>query len=150
MELILWRHAEAEDGLNDQARELTPRGRKQAAKMAAWLNARLPQECRVLASPAARAQQTAQALNRNMETIPSLAPGAGLQAILKSAGWPGADDEWVVIAGHQPDLGAVAAHLLGADGSRSVKKAAVWWFSSRARALGNEVVLRAAMTPDLL
>ncbi|HEX7466215.1 MAG TPA: histidine phosphatase family protein, partial [Usitatibacter sp.] len=39
MELILWRHAEAEDagGGGDLARSLTKRGRKQAAKMAEWL-----------------------------------------------------------------------------------------------------------------
>jgi phosphohistidine phosphatase len=150
MELILWRHAEAEDGLDDLARELTPKGRKQSAKMAAWLNARLPGECRILTSPAARARQTAQALERQMETIASLRPGASVQAVLKAAGWPGSDEDWVLIAGHQPDLGAVAAHLLGAGGSLSVKKAGVWWFSSRGRTPGSELVLRAVITPDLL
>lgn len=150
MELILWRHAEAEDGLNDLARELTPKGRKQAAKMAEWLNARLSRECRILSSPAARAQQTAQALNRKIETVPRLAPGASVQAILKAAGWPGNDEDWVLIAGHQPDLGAVAAFLLGAQGSLPVKKAAAWWFSSRGRSAGDEVVLRGAIAPDLL
>lgn len=150
MELILWRHAEAEEGLDDLARELTPKGRKQAAKMAAWLNARLPKECRILSSPAARAQQTAQALEREMKIMSSLRPGASVQAILQAAGWPGNDDDWVLIAGHQPDLGEAAAHLLGAKGSLSTKKAGVWWFSSRARALGNELVLRAVIAPDLL
>lgn len=150
MELILWRHAEAEDGLDDLARELTPRGRKQAAKMAAWLNTRLPEECRVLASPAARAQQTAQALGRGFETLSQLAPGASVQDILNSAGWPGGNGECVLIAGHQPDLGAVAAHLLGARGSLSLRKGGVWWFSRRARAGGNEVALRAVIAPELL
>jgi phosphohistidine phosphatase len=37
MELILWRHAEAEDGIPDMARELTSKGKKQAKHMAAWL-----------------------------------------------------------------------------------------------------------------
>lgn len=150
MELILWRHAEAEEGLDDLARELTPKGQKQAAKVAAWLNARLPQDCRVLTSPAARAQQTAQVLERKMETIPSLRPGASASTILQAAGWPGNQDEWVLIAGHQPDLGGVAAFLLGASGAFSIKKAGVWWFSSRERALGNETVLRAVIAPDLL
>lgn len=149
MELILWRHAEAEDGLNDLVRKLTPKGHKQAEKMAKWLNARLPAECRILASPAVRALETAQALNREIETDPSLAPGASVEAILKCAGWPDAGAGWVVVAGHQPDLGAVAAYLLGTDGSLSVKKAAVWWFSSRSRSL-EEVVLRAVITPDLV
>ncbi len=150
MELILWRHAEAEDGIDDLARELTPRGRKQAAKVAAWLNTRLPGKCRVLASPAARAQQTAQALNRDIETVPRLAPGAGVRDILEAAGWPDGNDECVLIAGHQPDLGEVAAHLLGAQGSLSLKKAGAWWFSSRGRAAGNALVLRAVIAPDLL
>jgi phosphohistidine phosphatase len=150
MELILWRHAEAEDGLNDLARELTPKGRKQAAKMAAWLNARLPRECRILASPAVRAQQTAQALERDIETVSALRPGATVQAMLDAAGWPGQDDDWVLVAGHQPDLGAVAATLLGAEGSLSIKKAAAWWFSSRSRSLGKELVLRAVIAPELL
>jgi phosphohistidine phosphatase len=118
--------------------------------MAAWLNARLPEECRILSSPAARAQQTAQALAREMEVIASLRPGASAQAILQAAGWPGNDDDWVLIAGHQPDLGEAAARLLCAKGSLSIKKAGVWWFSSRARALGNELVLRAVIAPDLL
>jgi phosphohistidine phosphatase len=150
MELILWRHAEAEDGLNDLARELTPKGRKQAAKMATWLNMRLPAGCRILASPAARALQTAQALNRKIETDLSLAPGASVQSILDAAGWPGNEAEWVLIAGHQPALGEVAAYLLGAEGSLSIKKAGVWWFSSRSRALGTEVVLRAVIAPDFV
>lgn len=150
MELILWRHAEAEDGLNDLARELTPKGRKQAAKMAAWLNTRLPHGCRILASPAARAQQTAQALQRKIETLPALAPGASVQSILKAADWPGDDDAGVLIAGHQPDLGMAAAHLLGARGALSIKKGGVWWFSSRDRAAGNEVQLRAVIAPDWL
>lgn len=148
MELILWRHAEAEDGQDDLARELTSRGRRQAAKMAAWLNARLPAECRVLASPAARARQTAQALDRDVEIDQALAPGASVQTILSAAGWPGAGEDWVVIAGHQPDLGAVAAHLLGAQGSLAVKKAAVWWFSGRKRGHGDEAILRAVIAPD--
>lgn len=150
MELILWRHAEAEDGLNDLARELTPKGRKQAAKLAAWLNARLPGECRILSSPAARALQTAQALNRKIETVPELAPGASVEAILKAAGWPGDGDGSVLIAGHQPDLGAVAAHLLGARGSFSIKKGGAWWFAGRGRGPGDEVALRAVIAPDLL
>ena len=37
MDLILWRHAEAEVGSDDLARRLTVRGAKQARQMAAWL-----------------------------------------------------------------------------------------------------------------
>jgi phosphohistidine phosphatase len=46
MDLILWRHAEAFDlaeGGTDLERMLTPRGEKQAARMAAWLDRQLPE-----------------------------------------------------------------------------------------------------------
>ena len=53
--LILWRHAEAEDlSLTgaDSDRALTKRGRKDAAKMAKWLHQHLPANTEVLSSPA--------------------------------------------------------------------------------------------------
>ena len=74
MDLILWRHAEAEPGEPDLARELTPRGVKQARRVAKWLEPRLPDACRILVSPAARAQQTALALERKFKTKNELAP----------------------------------------------------------------------------
>ena len=37
MELILWRHADAELGQPDSERRLTDKGHKQAARMAKWL-----------------------------------------------------------------------------------------------------------------
>ncbi len=61
IDLILWRHAEAEDGdgnTPDAKRRLTARGEKQARKMAAWLTARLPHNATVLVSPTERTQQT--------------------------------------------------------------------------------------------
>jgi len=150
MELILWRHAEAEDGFNDLARKLTPKGHKQAGKMAAWLNLRLPRECRILSSPAVRARETAAALGREIEIVPTLAPGASVQAILQAAGWPDGSEDWVLIAGHQPDLGKVAGYLLDTQDALALKKAAVCWFSNRNHDGGNEVVLRAVLGPDLL
>ena len=63
MELILWRHAEAEDGIPDSARELTDKGRKQADLVAAWLKPRLPKNTRIIVSPTQRTQQTASALD---------------------------------------------------------------------------------------
>ena len=69
MDLILWRHAEAEDGTADAGRKLTDKGLKQAQQMAAWLAPRLPQNTRILVSPATRTQQTAAALDREFETV---------------------------------------------------------------------------------
>ncbi|MDT3706666.1 MAG: histidine phosphatase family protein [Thiobacillus sp.] len=150
MELILWRHADAEDGMPDLARELTDKGRKQAARMADWLNPRLPQDIRVLVSPALRALQTAQALGRGYEEDPALAPGATAEEVLAATGWP--DSAYpVLIVGHQPTLGQVAMRLLaGQAGDLAVKKGAIWWFQGRERAGRLEVVLRAVAAPDWL
>lgn len=46
MDLILWRHAQAEAGEPDLGRTLTPYGRKQATRMGAWLDRTLPEGCR--------------------------------------------------------------------------------------------------------
>ena len=151
MELILWRHAEAEDGWPDMARALTPKGHKQAEKMAAWLTSRLPPDTRILVSPALRTQQTAAALNMKFSTHEEIAPGAEAEALLQAANWPG-DATNVLIVGHQPTLGAVAAMVLAGqqNASWSVKKGALWWISGRTRDDYTSTVLRAVMSPDLL
>lgn len=85
MDLILWRHAEAEeaeDGGDDLARPLTPRGEKQAARMAAWLDRQLPEGLRVVASPARRTEQTAHALGRKFKMRAELLPGGTPQDLL--------------------------------------------------------------------
>jgi phosphohistidine phosphatase len=150
MDLILWRHAEAEDGVPDAGRELTKRGRHQAALMAAWLKERLPRKALVVASPAARTRQTAEALGLPFETDRRIAAGASPADLLGAAGWPDRAGT-VVIVGHQPTLGRVAALLLaGEEAEWSIKKAAVWWLSTRHREGGQQVVLRAAVSPELL
>mgnify|MGYP003472878245 FL=1 len=151
MDVILWRHAEAVEsleGTTDLERPLTSRGEKQAARMAAWLNQQLPATTRVLVSPARRTQQTAQALERKFRTVPALAPGASVQAVLEAARWPGAKEP-VLVIGHQPTLGMVASQLLtGSAQALAVKKGAVWWLRSREREGEGQVVLVAALTPE--
>jgi len=150
MELILWRHAEAEDTLPDLNRELTDKGRKQASRMADWLNPRLPPDIQVMASPAIRALQTAQALGRDYEEVPELGPGTSAKEILAAVGWPDAAYP-VLVVGHQPTLGQVAMQLLaGQAGDLAVKKGAIWWFQGRERAGQLQVVLRAVAAPDWL
>ena len=56
----------------------------------------------------------------------------------------------MIVVGHQPDLGLALAYLLGASGSFSVKKGALWWVSNRVRDENDQVVVRAVMSPDLL
>lgn len=150
MELILWRHAEAVDGQPDLARELTPKGVKQAKAIAQWLSSRLPRQTRIIVSPAERTQQTAAALTDEFEIDRQLAPGAPPTAVLAAAGWPehrGA----VVVVGHQPTLGMAAALLIAGEPMPwSIKKGAIWWLSHRVRGEHPQVVLRAVMSPDLL
>jgi len=150
MELILWRHAEAEDTAPDMARVLTAKGHKQAEKMAAWLKPRLPSKTRILVSPAQRTQQTAAALRLDFSTLEALSPGASIQALMQAVGWPTAHDA-VLIVGHQPTLGMVAAYAMtGKSAYWSVKKGAIWWISSRARADEEHTILRVALSPDLI
>ena len=57
MDLILWHHAEAvpeRPGQSDLERALTPKGERQAQRMAQWLNRHLPDSTRIVASPARR------------------------------------------------------------------------------------------------
>lgn len=151
MDMILWRHAEAEEGLPDRARKLTPKGRRQAARMAKWLTKRLPARPQTIVSPAKRAQQTARALTRRFDTRKAVAVGASARAMLKAAGWPGDDERVVVVVGHQPALGEAAALALGGKSAPlGLKKSAIVWIESRKRDGKSETVLRAAMSPDLL
>lgn len=150
MELILWRHAEAEDGLPDSARELTGKGLKQAQAMATWLEPRLPENMRIIVSPARRTQQTASALGDDFETVKEIGTSASAKDILAAAGWPTAKGA-VVVVGHQPTLGEVAALLLSGElAGWNIKKGAVWWFSRKEKAGVEETVLRAVVSPDML
>ena len=145
MDLILWRHAEAEDGSPDPARKLTKHGRDQARRVAAWLKPRLPKRCEVLVSPATRAQETASALGIRFETSVAVGTNAIAADIIAAIGWP-ARSKAVLIVGHQPTLGRVAAALLsGAEADWHVAKSAVWWL----RHADGETRLFAVMHPKL-
>jgi phosphohistidine phosphatase len=150
MELILWRHAEAEDhAASDDARALTRRGHKQARLMAAWLKPRLGKDWRIHSSPAVRALQTAEALGREFEIRERLGTSCGADDVLATAGWPASGDN-VMVVGHQPTLGQVAARLLGTEGDISVRKGAIWWFATRKRGDTTETILKAVLNPELL
>lgn len=151
MELILWRHAEAEDAdgrTSDLERRLTRRGEKQARRVAQWLLPRLSQGTRVLVSPARRTRQTADALETSYEIEPRIAPGAAAPEILAAAGWP-RHQGTVLVVGHQPSLGELASLLLlGEETALSVRKGALWWFEHRARGGQAGAVLRSVVDPD--
>jgi phosphohistidine phosphatase len=153
MDLILWRHAEAEPvatGLLDTDRALTPRGKKQAARMAVWLERVLPKEARILVSPARRAEQTAQALSRPYTISKALAPGATVAQVLRLVHWSSASGT-VLLVGHQPVLGQTVAQLIGLNaGECAMKKGAVWWLRRRRRYLQAQTVVLTVQSPDFL
>lgn len=160
MDLILWRHAQAElhpdpDGglpgdKADMARRLTSRGEKQAARMGAWLDRQLPSGAVILCSPAVRAEQTAQALNRKIRINATLAPDGSPRQLLEAAQWP-TGKQTVVLVGHQPALGRVVASLLGLPESEcSIKKGALWWLRCREREGSSQTLVVTVQTPELL
>lgn len=150
MDLLLWRHAEAEDGEDDMKRRLTERGHKQAKAMAAWIRAHQPKDLRIIASPAVRTQQTVEALQLPFETNRKIGPDACVSELIAASGWPqGAGS--VLIVGHQPSLGRLASLLLaGNETEWSIKKGALWWLSNRVRRSETQTVLRAVIPVELL
>ena len=150
MELILWRHADAEEGERDLERKLTGKGRKQAAGVARWLRRRLPPKFTVICSPARRARETADALEVQYKIADRLAPGAQVGHLLEAADWP-RHEGTVILVGHQPDLGLAAATLVSGSAAKwSVKKGGLWWLISRVRRGEAQAVVRAVIAPDLI
>ena len=150
MDLILWRHAEAEDahpGSSDLDRALTSKGRAGAREVAGWLSARLPGRYVLLSSPAVRARETALFLRPNPVIEPALSTGTTPAAFLSVTGWPDRGGT-VVAVGHQPTLGEVASLVL--TGERFpwvIRKGALWWFRIRPEK-GEGPVLRAVLSPE--
>ena len=119
MNLIMWRHADAGDSLqdleNDLERSLSERGKKQASRMSRWLEARLPESFAVVSSPAQRALQTAVTLSSRVRPEPRLLPGASLEEALQAIKIDEAHmrkSGHLVVVGHQPLLGQLLSHLV--------------------------------------
>lgn len=160
MDLIIWRHAEAHEHPDpvhgqagdalDLARRLTPRGEKQSARMAAWLDRQLPDSTRIFCSPAQRTDQTAQALGRRYRARDELLPDCAALPLLELAQWPNARAP-VLLVGHQPMLGQLIAHLLGLSAPECpVKKGSVWWLRYRERAGKPQAVVVTVQTPEMV
>jgi len=135
LELILWRHAEADPHVatheGDQRRALTPKGARHASRVGAWLDRQLPAQCRILVSPALRCVQTAEALGRKFTTVDAINTDSTPESIIEACGWP--DQRLpVVIVGHQPLLGQVAALLFSGEPHEwKIRKASVLWIARK-------------------
>ncbi|MBS7806689.1 histidine phosphatase family protein [Variovorax sp. PCZ-1] len=154
MDLLLWRHAEAYDANEDQPddllRPLTPRGLKQAQRMAKWLELHMPEGVRILCSPAVRCESTVAALRRKYKICPELSPDGNARALIELANWPEARMP-VLVVGHQPILGQVITQVLNMpEQNLSVRKGAVWWLRSRMRLDTQHTLVHCVQSPDLL
>jgi phosphohistidine phosphatase len=149
LELILWRHAEAEPGEIDQLRPLTPRGSRHASRIGAWLDRQLPAQCRILSSPATRCVQTVEALGRKFATVDALNTDSTPEAVIEASGWPEARLP-VIIVGHQPLLGQVAALIFSGEAHAwKIRKGSVFWIANKGDAEG-EPFVRLAAGPDMI
>ncbi|PIU17125.1 MAG: histidine phosphatase family protein, partial [Gallionellales bacterium CG08_land_8_20_14_0_20_59_87] len=81
---------------------------------------------------------------------PGVGPDASAQSLLRATGWPDAEGA-VLVVGHQPVLGQIAALLL-ADSRNgfSVKKGAIWWLSRHTSEGDYQTNLRLAVAPENL
>jgi phosphohistidine phosphatase len=152
MQLILWRHADAEDpiGKDDMARALTKKGHAQAARMAKWLKPRLQGDWRILVSPARRALETVEPLGRDYAVEELVSPGRSARDVLRACAWPSNGHD-VMVVGHQPTLGEVASMIfLGEEGEAGIRKGAIWWFEARGGGDKMNAILKAVLSPDLV
>ena len=118
MLLFLLRHAEAEPCVTSDAdRVLTPKGIEQAAVVGAFCRRRALRPALVLTSPYSRTVQTGQIVAAELGEVPRQS-----DAFLASGMEPETAFtelrayrhlESLLLVGHQPDLGILAAALLG-------------------------------------
>lgn len=126
MLLYLLRHAEAEVlAPSDSARRLTPKGDEQALRVGKFCCKQSLEPGVILSSPVTRALQTAKLVRKNLPgpeliEVPWAAcgmdPWTAMDELKAYAKFPS-----VMLVGHQPDLGALAAALLGLTDVRSLR-----------------------------
>jgi phosphohistidine phosphatase len=126
MTLYLLRHAEAEAvATTDSARRLTAKGCVQARKVGEFCADHGIEPGLILTSPVTRARQTADIVARELSVqgvmeVPWAAcgmnPAEGIAELGACGGFP-----TVLLVGHQPDLGLLAASLLGMESAGALR-----------------------------
>jgi phosphohistidine phosphatase len=130
MILYIVRHAWAEEAdetrwPDDAQRPLTDEGCKRFAKMVKVLADRGLAPAVVATSPLVRCRQTAEIIARQIAGKPrlvprdELSPGSDLDKLLAWTAPYAADEEQFAWVGHAPDVGELAAALIG-DGSANL------------------------------
>lgn len=160
IELYLVRHAvAAERGPkypDDRLRPLTPGGsRKFAAAVPGLIELGVTIDF-VLTSPLVRARETAILLASGLKPKPAvaeieaLAPGGRPQAINDAIRAHAKKNRRLALVGHEPDLGELAARLLGARGSVEFKKGGVCLIDADGATPTGPGTLRWMLTPKAL
>jgi phosphohistidine phosphatase len=112
VQLHLVRHADAEPGEPDELRRLTAEGRRAARELGERLARDGVRPDAILTSPLLRARETgdelAASLGAPAEPHDRLAPGATADDVRAAVEGRG---DIVVVVGHQPDCGRIAAAL---------------------------------------
>jgi phosphohistidine phosphatase len=131
MEIYLIRHAIAqqrgEEWPDDDLRPLTTEGMRRFEEAAKGLLEFDAPPAQIFTSPLVRARQTAQLLASRMHRPPplnvmeELSPGYPPSSVLTKVRKLG-DRGPLALVGHEPDLGHLAAHLLGASRPLPFKK----------------------------
>ena len=122
--LILFRHAKAEQGSGkpDRDRELTGRGRRDAAAAGQWLHDNGFGPELVLCSPAVRTRQTWEAAANGgacgeQVDYDSRLYSGGADGVLQAVRESGGDAQVVLVVGHNPTMATLASGLSEGDGS---------------------------------
>jgi phosphohistidine phosphatase len=160
IELYLVRHGvAAERGPkypDDRLRPLTPAGVKRFAESVPALAKMGVGIDFVLTSPLVRARDTAMLLAAGLEPRPAiaevaaLAPGGRHQDVLEAIKTQAKQHRRLALVGHEPDLGELAARLLGARGGVQFKKGAVCAIDVDGATPGGPGTLRWLLTPRAL
>ena len=160
IELYLVRHAiAAERGPkypDDRLRPLIPAGQKKFAESVRGLVKMDVAIDFVLTSPLVRARDTAILLASGLKPKPAvaeieaLAPGGRPQAINDAIKTHAKKYRRLAIVGHEPDLGELAARLLGARGNVEFKKGGVCLIDADGATPTGPGTLRWMLTPKAL
>jgi phosphohistidine phosphatase len=140
---------------DDTKRPLVPKGVARLRKEAQALRALSITFDAILTSPLTRARSTADTLAAGLSPHPpvhviaSLAPGGSYPAFLADLGRH-ARRSHVACVGHEPDLGQLAARLIGAKAPIEFKKGAICRIDVDAMPLNGPGHLRWFMTPRML
>ena len=153
MNLILWRHAQAEEKAeSDLARLLTAKGHHQAEQAAGWLTEHLSEEHSVWVSEAARSQQTAAHFSRDYTIMSALNPESSAEMPLQLIAEAN-EDSTIIIVGHQPWIGDLCAYLLNQHWNSetwAIKKGSFWWFKIEQNKHSFQATLKASLPPSLI